>query len=98
MAYSVAFGAFSGISFLAVLAYIAKIVPKGSEGLFYAFVVSINNFSAQLGDVFGGFVFDNYGYNTNVIVSTLATACCIFFIPHLGVEEKEKECQISSSH
>lgn len=86
MAYSVMFGAFGGICFLTLLAYMAKIVPKGSEGLFYALVVSVNNLSAQLGSVFGGIVYDRAGYNINVIVSTVATLACLYFIPRLKLE------------
>lgn len=87
MAYSVMFGAFGGICFLSLLTYMSKIVPKGSEGLFYALVVSVNNLSAQLGNVFGGFCYDHFGYSINVIISTITTLACLYFIPRLDIKD-----------
>jgi len=85
--YSIVFGAFDGICFLAVMAFIAKIVPTGSEGFFYAIVTSVNNFSARLGGVIGGIIFDNFGYNWNVIIASGTTLMCLFFIPHLIIKD-----------
>ena len=82
--YSIAFGAFDGVCFLTILAFMAKIVPVGSEGFFYAIITSINNLSGRLGGVTGGIIFDNYGYSANVIVASLATLACIIFIPYLN--------------
>jgi len=90
MVYSVLFGAFGGICFLAMMAYMAQIVPKGSEGIFYALVVSVNNLSAQGGSVMGGMIYDHYGYSVNVIISTIATLMCLMFIPKLKLEKNDK--------
>ena len=35
-AYNIAFGTVSGITFLTLLSFFAKIVPKGNEAMFYA--------------------------------------------------------------
>jgi len=86
--YNIAFGAFSGIAFLSLLAFFAKIVPKGSEGMIYAVITSLSNLCARGGSYLGGTIYDHYGYNTNVIVSTVLTLLCLFFIPHLKIQEK----------
>jgi MFS family permease len=86
LGYSVAFGAFSGITFLTLLAFFAKIVPKGSEGMIYAVVTSVSNLCGNGGSWLGGTIYDKYGYNTNVIVSTLLTLLCLFFIPKLKIK------------
>lgn len=88
--YSVAFGAIDGICFLTVLAFMAKIVPVGAEGLFYAIITSINNFAGHLGGVTGGFIYDHYGYSANVIIASITTLICIGFIPFLITKEKEE--------
>jgi len=85
--YNVIFGAFSGITFLTLLAFFAKIVPIGNEGLFYAFITSISNLCGRGGNLLGGIIFDNYGYNTTVIVSTVLTFACLFFIPKLALDK-----------
>lgn len=84
--YNLIFGAFSGITFLSVLAFMAKIVPNGYEGLFYAVITSINNFAGNLGGVFGGWIYDHFGYSSNVIIASLTTLLCLFFIPKLEIE------------
>lgn len=89
LGYSVAFGAIDGICFLTVLAFMAQIIPKGCEGLFYALITSINNFSGHLGGVLGGFIYDHWGYFANVIIASITTLICIFFIPFLITKEKE---------
>ena len=88
LSYNLAFGAVDGICFLAVMAFIAKIVPTGYEGLFYAIVTSINNFSARLGGVAGGFIYDHWGYSINVIIASLTTLACLGFVPFLIIKEK----------
>lgn len=84
--YSIIFGAFDGICFLTILAYMVKIVPVGNEGLFYAFITSINNFSARLGEIFGGIIYDNLGYSINVILASVTTLLCLIFIPKLKIK------------
>ena len=86
--YNVIFGAFSGITFLTLLAFFASIVPKGMEGMIYALVTSISNLCVKGGSWIGGTIYDNFGYNTNVLVSTLLTFACIFFIPKLQIGKK----------
>jgi len=83
LGYSIAFGAVDGICFLAILAFMAKIIPIGAEGLFYALVTSVNNFAGHLGGVVGGVIYDHFGYATNVIIASLTTFLCLIFIPFL---------------
>jgi len=89
--YSIIFGAFDGIAFLTILAFIAKIVPNGNEAFFYALITSVNNFSGRLGGLLGGFIYDQWGYTINVIVASVTTFLCILFIPYLKVKEIKNE-------
>jgi len=59
------------------------VIPKGYEALAYALITSVNNFSAHGGNFFGGCIFDKWGYNTTVIVSSVCTLLCLLVIPHL---------------
>jgi len=86
--YNLAFGAFGGIAFLTLLAFFAQIVPKGNEGTFYALVTSLSNLCGRGGNWIGGMIYDAYGYNATVIISTLFTLACLFFIPKLRIKEK----------
>lgn len=88
MIYTVAFGAIDGMCFLAILSFIAKIVPIGYEGMSYAIVTSINNLSAHFGGVFGGIIYDNFGYTCNIIVASITTLLALFFVPYLIIKEK----------
>lgn len=84
--YSVLFGAFEGISFLAVMSFMVKILPTGSEALFYALVTSANNLASRLGSAIGGIIYDNLGYNANIIIASGCTLLCLFIIPHLKID------------
>lgn len=83
LGYNVLFGAFGGITFLTLLAFFATLVPKGSEGLIYALITSISNLCGRGGNVLGGIIYDKFGYETNVIVSTVCILLCLCFIPYL---------------
>jgi len=91
LSYNIAFGAVDGVCFLAVMSFIAKIVPIGYEGVSYAIVTSINNLSGRLGGVVGGFIYDHLGYTPNVIIASITTLLCIFFVPYLVIKEKPNE-------
>ena len=86
--YNLAFGAFGGITFMTLLAFFVTIIPIGSEGLFYALVTSVSNFTARGGNYFGGLIYDKIGYNANVIISSGLTLCCLFMIPFLKIGVK----------
>jgi len=88
LGYNILFGAFGGITFLTILAYMASIVPKTSEGLFYALVTGVSNLAGRLGVAFGGILYDKFGYNTNVIVSSICTLLCLVFIPYLNLKNE----------
>jgi len=85
--YNLLFGAFGGIAFMTLLAFFVTIVPVGSEGLFYALVTSVNNFTARGGNYFGGLIYDNIGYSANVIISSALTFACLLLIPYLKIGE-----------
>lgn len=86
--YNLAFGAFGGITFMTLLSFFVTIIPTGSEGLFYALVTSVSNFTARGGNYIGGLVYDRFGYNVNVILSSGLTLLCLFIIPYLKIGEK----------
>ena len=86
--YNVAFGAFSGITFMSLLAFFAKIVPKGNEGTFYALVTSLSNLCGRGGNWIGGIIYDKCGYNVCVILSSTLTLACLLFIKKLTLENK----------
>lgn len=85
--YNVLFGAFGGVALMTILTFFVSIIPKGFEGLFYALVTSVSNFSSKGGDFFGGLLYDRTNYEVTVIVSTVTTLLCLFIIPHLKIEE-----------
>ena len=87
LGYNIAFGIFSGITFMSILAFFAIIIPKGSEGLIYACVTALSNLCVKGGSLFGGIIYDNLGYNWNVIISSILTFVCIFFISYLKIEK-----------
>jgi predicted MFS family arabinose efflux permease len=83
LGYNIAFGAFNGMSFLILLNFFVQLVPKNSEGFFYACLTGISNLCGNGSGVLGGIVFDHFGYSATVIVASLTTACCLFIIPFL---------------
>ena len=88
--YNLLFGAFGGITFMTLLAFFLTIIPTGSEGLFYALVTSVSNFTARGGNYFGGLIYDKMGYNWNVIISSGLTLLCLGFIPFLKIGGKNE--------
>ena len=87
--YNLAFGAFGGIAFMTLLAFFVTIIPAGSEGLFYALVTSVSNFSARGGNYIGGLIYDKMGYSVNVLLSSGLTLLCIAFVPFLKIGDKK---------
>ena len=84
--YNILFGAFGGIIHLTILNFFVKLVPKGAEGLFFALIASVYNLAGKLGVFFGGVIFDALGYNWNVIIATITTLMCLWFIPNLKLK------------
>jgi predicted MFS family arabinose efflux permease len=89
LGYNIAFGAFNGMSFLILLNFFVQLVPKNSEGFFYACLTGISNLCGNGSGVLGGMVFDHFGYSATVIVASATTACCLFIIPFL---KRSKPC------
>lgn len=87
LGYNVAFGTFSGITFLALLAFFAVLVPKGSEGMIYACITALSNLCGRGGSLLGGIIYDNLGYEWTVIIASVFTLICLLFIPFLKIEE-----------
>lgn len=90
LTYNLVFGAFGGITFMTLLAFFVKIIPKGGEGFFYALVTSVNNFAARGGNFFGGVIYDKTNYNTTVVISTVFTLFCLLLVPLLKIGEENE--------
>jgi predicted MFS family arabinose efflux permease len=90
LGYNIAFGAFNGMSFLILLNFFVQLVPKNSEGFFYACLTGISNLCGNGSGVLGGYIYDHAGYSATVIVASLTTACCLFIIPFLKRGDYEK--------
>lgn len=88
--YSILFGAFEGISFLAIMAFMVKILPTGSEAFFYTIITSANNLASRMSSIIGGIIFDKFNYESCVIVSSVCTLLCIFLIPRLSQQLERK--------
>lgn len=89
--YNLLFGAFGGVTFMALLAFFVKIIPTGSEAFFYALVTSVSNLFGRLGGVVGGIIYDHFGYTANVILASATTLICLLFIPYLKLEVVKNE-------
>lgn len=89
LGYNIAFGAFNGMSFLILLNFFVQLVPKNSEGFFYACLTGISNLCGNGSSVLGGAIYDHFGYSITVIVASATTACCLFIIPFL---KRSKPC------
>jgi predicted MFS family arabinose efflux permease len=87
LGYSIAFGAIDGICFLTIMAFMAKIIPGGAEGLMYAVITAVSNLSHHLSHITGGWIYDNFGYNMNVLLASGTTLLCLAFIPFLKLED-----------
>ena len=86
--YNILFGAFSGITFMIFLNFFIDIIPKGNEGLFYALITSVSNFTTKGGIYFGGIIYDYWGYSITVIFSAITTLLCLLIVPYL----KSQKC------
>jgi predicted MFS family arabinose efflux permease len=83
LTYSIILGTVGAISHLIILAYVAKITPKGYEALVFAGLCSVLNLGSMGSSYIGGILYDVIGYNSLVIISALFTFICLFFIPYL---------------
>jgi len=90
LAYSIILGTIGAISHLVLLAYVAKITPKGYEALVFATLCSVLNLGSMGSGYIGGFLYDMIGFNTLVIISAVFTFGCLFFIPHLNLESNNE--------
>lgn len=87
LAYSVILGTVGAISHLVILAYVAKITPKGYEALTFAGLCSVLNLGSMGSSYLGGLLYDFTGYNALVVISAIFTLICLFFIPKLQIKE-----------
>lgn len=88
LGYNVILGTVGAISHLVILAYVAKITPKGYEALVFAGLCSVLNLGSMGSGYIGGFLYDSIGFNWLVIISSIFTLCCLFFVPHLKLEKR----------
>ena len=83
LGYNVILGTVGAISHLVILAYVAKITPKGYEALVFAGLCSVLNLGSMGSGYIGGFLYDMIGFNWLVIISAIFTIGCLIFIPKL---------------
>jgi len=89
LAYSVILGSVGAVSHLVILAYVAKITPKGYEALVFAGLCSVLNLGSMGSGYLGGFLYDMIGFNWLVIISAIFTFLCLFIIPYLKLDRGE---------
>jgi len=89
MVYSVLFGAFSGVSFMAIMKFMTSIIPEGNEGMIYACVASLSNLCGNGSGILSGIIYDKFGYFMAVWISTIFTVLCLFIIPKLKILDKQ---------
>lgn len=88
MGYHIIFGAFSGICFMAIMTFMSNITPKGVEATLFACVTALANLCSNGSGILSGILYDNWGYSLTVIISSILTVFCLFFIPFLKIYEK----------
>ncbi len=71
----------SVVAFLGILTLAARVCPRDAEGTVFALLMSIINFSQQLGNQIGGRLFDKIGFKWLVVISAATTAIMWFFLP-----------------
>lgn len=89
LGYNIVLGTVGAISHLVILAYVAKITPKGYEALVFAGLCSVLNLGSMGSGFIGGFLYDLVGYHSLVIISAIFTCFCLFFIPKLKIIENK---------
>lgn len=89
LGYSVILGTVGAISHLVILAYVAKITPKGYEALVFAGLCSVLNLGSMGSGYLGGFLYDFTSFNTLVIISAIFTFLCLFLIPYLNLDKPQ---------
>ena len=88
LAYGVILGTVGAVSHLVILAYVAKITPKGYEAIVFAGLCSVLNLGSMGSGYLGGFLYDVIGFKVLVVISALFTLACLFFIPKLKLGEQ----------
>mgnify|MGYP001598953536 CR=1 FL=1 len=82
-AFLITFGAgmVGAVAFLGILTLAARVCPKNAEGMVFALLMSVINFSTKLGGMLGGLLFDTVGFQWLVVISTTTTLVMWFFLP-----------------
>lgn len=88
MVYGIIFGCFSGFTFIGIMKFMIEIIPKGNEGMMYAFVAGLSNLCARGSGILSGIIYDKFDYSTNVVISSVLTLFCLFLIPKLQIDKK----------
>jgi MFS family permease len=87
-------GAFGAVGMVATLAFLdlaARACPKQAEGTFFALLMSVYNGGAQFSQIIGGWLYDQVGYTSLILISTAFTALCWVLVPLLKLEELETQ-------
>ena len=78
-------GALSVLSELSLMDLAIRSTPRGCEGLGFALMMSVRNFSIAMSDVVGSKLMDqaHYGFSTLVLINAGTTAAVLLFVPAL---------------
>lgn len=75
------------IATLGMFEIVVKVCSTNAEGTIYALLVSVSNFSASVGTIFGGWLYDNgVAFSILVVISALFTSLCWLLIPLFKLE------------
>ncbi len=89
VALSLGFGGVGMFIQLTFLDLAAKACPKQAEATFFALMMSVYNGGVQLSQIAGGWLYDQVGFTSLVLISAAFTAAAWLLLPFLKVEEIE---------
>lgn len=75
-------------AFLGTLTIAARVCPKNAEGTVFALLMSFLNIGDSVGGIIGGKMYERWGYNWLVIVSTVLISATWFLIPLVKIKGK----------
>lgn len=86
--YAIVFGLSTQFAHLVLMDLMARSCPEGSEATTFALVCSVVNFGTFCSNIAGAKLFGLFGYNGLIIISSLFTFLCLFYIPYIRLGEK----------
>ncbi|MBI4610471.1 MAG: MFS transporter [Candidatus Rokubacteria bacterium] len=87
VAIALIFGAVGMIIQLTILDLAAKACPKQAEGTFFALLMSVFNGAVQVGQISGGWLYDQLGFTNLILISAAFTALCWLLVPLLNARQ-----------